>query len=595
MHEKTRRAVLGTGIAAAGSGLLAACGSSGPRHRAGGPDGVDGNSMGAPARPGAPGDDVPAQYVSPHGPEVAATERRRGPGPVRTFRLTATATTLDIGARKVTSWAYEDQVPGREIRVTAGDTIALTLANNLPQPTTLHWHGVRLRNDMDGVPGVTQRPIKTGAAYDYRFTAFYPGTYWIHPHSGVQLDRGLYAPLIVEDPKEPLTYDKEWVVVLDDWLDGVGGRTPDKEFERLNAGKSGPVGHAMDDGPMDDGSAEGGSTEGGSTEGGGKRGAKATGTATAKAKATATAGATAKGTAAGGAKGAKRDRARPMARKKAARKKAAPKAAPMESRLLGGHAGDVTYPYYLVNGRTPESPQVFRAKRGDRIRIRIINAGGDTAFRVALGGHRMTVTHTDGYPVVPAKTDALLLGMGERYDVLVTVKDGVFPLAVIAEGKGRSAMAVLRTRGKSPVKFPRPKELDGELLTADRLKAAEDVRLTPKEPDRIIRMRLTGSMRRWDWAINGRPYDPSQRYPVREGERVRISFMNGTDMWHPVHLHGHTFALPDGGPRKDTTVLLPHHKVNVDLDADNPGLWMVHCHNVYHSESGMMTILGYQK
>ncbi|MEU8725843.1 multicopper oxidase family protein [Streptomyces antimycoticus] len=589
MHEKTRRAVLGTGIAAAGSGLLTACGSPGPRPRAEGPDGVDGNAMGAPARPGAPAEDTPAQYVSPHGPEVAATEQRRGPGPVRTFRLTATATTLDIGARKVTSWAYEDQVPGREIRVTAGETIALTLANNLPQPTTLHWHGIRLRNDMDGVPGVTQRPIKTGAAFDYRFTAFYPGTYWIHPHSGVQLDRGLYAPLIVEDPKEPLKYDKEWVVVLDDWLDGVGGRTPDKEFERLNAGKGGAVGHAMDDGSMGDGSTDGGSADGGSADNHGKRGAKATATAEAtatakaKAKATATAKATAKGTAAGGAK---RDRTRSTARKEAA---------PMESRLLGGHAGDVTYPYYLVNGRSPESPQVFRAKRGDRIRIRLINAGGDTAFRVALGGHRMTVTHTDGYPVVPAKTDALLLGMGERYDVLVTVKDGIFPLAVLAEGKGRSAMAVLRTRGKSPVKFPRPKELDGELLTADRLKAAEDVRLTPKEPDRIIRMRLTGSMRRRDWAINGRPYDPAQRYPVRAGERVRISFINGTDMWHPMHLHGHTFALPDGGPRKDTTILRPHHKVNVDLDADNPGLWMVHCHNVYHSESGMMTVLGYRK
>ncbi|MFE5118074.1 multicopper oxidase family protein [Streptomyces sp. NPDC056669] len=549
MHEKTRRAVLGTGIAAAGSGLLAACGSPGPHPRATGHNGMESNTMGAPARAGAPAEDDPPDYVSPHGPEVAATEQRRGPGPVRTFRLTATATTLDIGARKVASWAYEDQVPGQEIRVTAGDTIALTLANNLPQPTTLHWHGIRLRNDMDGVPGVTQRPVKTGATFDYRFTAYYPGTYWVHPHSGVQLDRGLYAPLIVEDPKEPLKYDKEWVVVLDDWLDGVGGRTPDTELERLGGGKGG---HSMGDGSMGDRSME--------DEG--KRAAKGA---------------------------AKRAAARP-----AAPKKAAP-AAPMESELLGGHAGDVTYPYYLVNGRSPESPQVFRAKRGDRIRIRLINAGGDTAFRVALGGHRMTVTHTDGYPVVPAKTDALLLGMGERYDVLVTVKDGVFPLAVLAEGKGRSAMAVLRTRGKSPVKFPRPKELDGELLTADRLKAAEDVRLTPKEPDRIIRMRLTGSMRRWNWAINGRPYDPTQRYPVRAGERVRITFVNGTDMWHPMHLHGHTFGLPDGGPRKDTTILRPHHKVNVDLDADNPGLWMVHCHNVYHSESGMMTILGYQK
>ncbi|MEU4897061.1 multicopper oxidase family protein [Streptomyces sp. NPDC044780] len=550
MHEKTRRAVLGTGIAAAGSGLLPACGSPVP-HRAKDHDGMDGARIGAPGRAGAPASDAPPAYISPHGPEVAERERKRDPGPVRRFRLTATATTLDIGARKVTSWAFEDQVPGQEIRVTAGDTIALTLANNLPQSTTLHWHGIRLRNDMDGVPGVTQRPIKTGAAFDYRFTALYPGTYWIHPHSGPQLDRGLYAPLIVEDPKETLTYDKEWVVVLDDWLDGVGGRTPDTVLKQLNGGKAA---HAMDD------------------DGKGDAEEAANGAKAADKRAD-------KGAAKGG-------RARPSARHKAA---------PMESALLGGHAGDVTYPYYLVNGRSPESPQVFRAKRGDRVRIRIINAGGDTAFRVALGGHRMTVTHTDGYPVVPAETDALLLGMGERYDVLVTVKDGVFPFAVLAEGKGRSALAVLRTRGKAPVRFPRPKELDGTLLTAAELKAAEEVRLTPKEPDRIIRLRLTGSMRRWDWAINGRPYDPSQRYPVRSGERVRLSFINGTDMWHPVHLHGHTFALPDGGPRKDTTILLPHHKVNVDLDADNPGLWMVHCHNVYHSESGMMTILGYQK
>ncbi|MEU2689721.1 multicopper oxidase family protein [Streptomyces hygroscopicus] len=574
MHEKTRRAVLGTGIAAAGSGLLTACGSPGHGAHGGGHADPDGTVTGAPDRAGAPAADTRPEYVSPHGPEVDARERKRDPGPVRRFRLTATATTLDIGARKVKSWAYEDQVPGQEIRVTAGDTVALTLANNLPQSTTLHWHGIRLRNDMDGVPGVTQRPIRTGASFDYRFTALFPGTYWIHPHSGVQLDRGLYAPLIVEDPKEPLAYDKEWVVVIDDWLDGVGGRTPDKVLKQLNGGKGA---HAMDDDGEGTGDGRGRKdTKGGKgAKGGGKEGGEAD----------------AKDGAERPAKGAARGGARGGGPRASARRGAAP----AESELLGGHAGDVTYPYYLVNGRSPESPQVFRAKRGDRVRIRIINAGGDTAFRVALGGHRMTVTHTDGYPVVPARTDALLLGMGERYDVLVTVKDGVFPLAVLAEGKGRSTMAVLRTRGKHPVKLPRPKELDGKLLTAAQLKAAEEVRLTPKEPDRIIRMRLTGSMRRFDWAINGRPYDPSQRYPVRAGERVRLSFINGTRMWHPIHLHGHTFALPNGGPRKDTTVLLPHHKVNVDFDADNPGLWMVHCHNVYHSESGMMTILGYRK
>ena len=111
--------------------------------------------------------------------------------------------------------------------------------------------------------------------------------------------------------------------------------------------------------------------------------------------------------------------------------------------LLGGDPGDVTYPYYVVNGRIPEAPTTFRAKPGQRIRIRFINSGSDTAFRVALGGHRMKVTHTDGFPVVPTDVDALLIGIGERYDVIVTAGDGVFPLVASAEGKNALGRALL--------------------------------------------------------------------------------------------------------------------------------------------------------
>jgi len=268
-----------------------------------------------------------------------------------------------------------------------------------------------------------------------------------------------------------------------------------------------------------------------------------------------------------------------------------------DSDLLGGDAGDVAYPYYLVNGRAEKAPSVFRASPGDRVRIRIINAGGDTAFRVALGGHEMTVTHTDGFPVRHATTDALLLAMGERYDVLVTVKDGVFPLTALAEGKKASALALLRTGGGSaPAASVRPKELDGRLLTADKLKADESVALKEKEPDRTVKLQLTGGMMKYDWAFDKKPYSADQRHPVRAGERVRLVFSNSTSMWHPVHLHGHTFGLANvaGGPRKDTAIVLPNGTLTVDLDADNPGLWMVHCHNVYHSEAGMMTVLGYR-
>ncbi|MFF3732970.1 multicopper oxidase family protein [Streptomyces sp. NPDC002476] len=544
MTGLTRRTVLGAGFAA-GTGLLTACSDS--------TSGMDHSS-------GANGTSPTADYLTPDGKEVAAAEARRTPGPDRKVRLTAMETRLDLGGgRTVRSWAYGDDLPGKEIRVTAGDTLALTLANNLPEATSVHWHGLALRNDMDGVPGLTQRGIAAGSSFDYHFAVPHPGTYWLHPHSGVQQDRGLYAPLVVEDPKEPLAYDKEWVIVLDDWVDGVDGSTPDAVLAELAKGM-GDMDHSGSGG-MDHGDS-------GGMEGHDMSHMSHTSMTTRKARATPPP------TPSGPSRmlmGASSD-------------------------LLGGDAGDVDYPHYLINGRTPEAPSTFTAKPGDRIRLRVINAGGDTAFRIALGGHRFTVTHADGFPVRHTRADALLLGMGERIDALVTAGNGAFPLTALAEGKNRTALAVLRTGGDAaPTASVRPAELKRRVLHGGRLKADDSVRLDARRPDRTIEFRLTGSMAKYDWAINGRTYDPAQRCPVRSGERVRLSFVNGTTMWHPMHLHGHTFALADGGARKDTSIVLPGKRLDVDFDADNPGLWMVHCHNVYHAESGMMTVLGYLK
>ncbi|MFF5611753.1 multicopper oxidase family protein [Streptomyces albidoflavus] len=539
MRTPTRRSLLGAGLGLAGTGLPAACSSSG------GASSDHGSGSGATTGAG--------DWIDPAGREVADAEKARaGGGRVREVRLTATETRLDLGPVTVPTWAYGDRLPGREVRVTAGDTLALTLANHLPEPTSLHWHGLALRNDMDGVPGLTQKDVRPGADFTYRFTVPHPGTYWFHPHSGTQQDRGLYAPLIVEDPKESLAYDHEWVVVVDDWVDGVEGSTPDGVLKELSRGMAPGMDHGSGDGGEE-------GDEGGGHSG---HGMSAQGTRTEEP---------------GG----------PSRMMMGAR-----------SDLLGGDAGDVKYPYHLVNGRTAEDPEVFRAKPGDRIRVRLVNAGGDTAYRVALGGHRMTVTHTDGFAVEHAETDALLLGMGERYDVLVTAGDGVFPLTALAEGKDATARAVLRTGGgAAPKAGARPRELDGQVLTADRLVAAETAALPARTPDRTVRFQLTGGMAKYDWAFNGRPYKASERYPVRAGERVRLVFSNATDMWHPLHLHGHTFALSSakGAPRKDTAVILPHRTLTADFDADNPGLWMLHCHNVYHAEAGMMTVLGYRR
>ncbi|MGW0998567.1 multicopper oxidase family protein [Streptomyces sp. NPDC002520] len=546
MHTPSRRTLLRAPFVAAGAGLLAACSDSGSDSPSGsgpkGPAVAEGNFV-------PPG---PKGYVEPSGPEVRAAERKRGSGPVRMLKFTAAESTLDLGGKHVRTWTYHDALPGPLVRVTAGDVLSLTLANRLPTTTTLHSHGIRLRCDMDGVPDLTQRAIASGSDFTHRFTVAHPGTYLLHSHVGMQPDRGLYAPLIVDDPKEPLKYDKEWIIMLDDWLDGVDGSTPDGVLDQLKPGANG----AMDMNGMGMGPEAGHSASGHT----------------------------------------------PGAKASAARKPAGPSRVLRDShsRLLHGEGGSVAYPYYLINGRLPAAPSVFRCRPGERIRLRIINAGSETAFRVALGGHSMTVTHTDGYPVKHRRTDTLLLGMAERYDVIVTAQDGVFPFVAMAEGKKGQALAVLRTdNGKAvPPRDVRPEELDGELVQARHLEPDDSVAMKERDPDRSLRIRVTGTMKRYDWGFDHKQYDVRQRHGVRAGERVRLTLINATDMWHPLHLHGHTFALTGldaNGARKDTAIVLPHRKLVIDFDADNPGLWMLHCHNQYHSEGGMMTVLGYQK
>ncbi len=439
--------------------------------------------------------------------------------------LTPRPVTLDLGGVEVGTWAYGENLPGPLLRATAGDLMRIHVDNQLPTETTVHWHGIRLRNVADGVPGLTQDPIAAGATYTYEFTVPDPGTYFFHPHVGVQLDRGLYGPLIVDDPNEPGDYDAEWIVVLDDWLDGTG-TTPDDVLAALTGDSSG------NGGSMDGMGSMGGMDHGGMGMGGGS--------------------------------------------------------APF------GDAGDVEYPHFLINGRIPASPDVLRAKPGQRVRIRIINAASDTIFAVALGGHRLTVTHTDGYAVKPREVGALYLGMGERYDATVTLDDGVFPLVAEPFGKDGQALALVRTgAGAGPPSDVRPGELDGPILLGSTLEPAESTLLPSRAVDTDLGLHLNGQMSPYAWGINGAPYGKNDPLPIDQGQRVRLSIMNMTAMTHPMHVHGHTFALPSG-LRKDTVLVPPMRSTALDLDADNPGSWMVHCHNIYHAEAGMMIAMNYR-
>ncbi|MFD6062179.1 multicopper oxidase family protein [Rhodococcus wratislaviensis] len=473
----------------------------------------------------------------------AAEAARSHTGRTVDAALTPQTTDIDLGGIHVRTLAYGNTVPGKTIRANVGDEIVAALTNDLDHETSVHWHGIALRNDMDGASPASP-DIGPGQRFTYRFSVPHAGTYWAHPHVGLDTDYGLYLPVIVDDPNEPGNYDAEWIVVLDDWTDGIGP-CPRQIFSNLQSGGMGSMG-----GPGGMGNMPGMGGMGGGTD---QSGAP-----------TSTATPTGVGT----------------------------------SSLLGGDAGDITYPYYLINGRLPTAPTTFTATPGQRVRIRIINAGADTAFRIALTEHTMTVTHTDGYPITPVDVDALLLGMGERYDVIVTAGDGAFPLVAAAEGKNAYARAVLRTgAGSAPGPGFAPRELDGRVGTVDTFVAADTVQLPGGRPEVNLSADLGGNMMGYHWTINGRPYDQTEPLTIRQGQRARLTFTNMTMMWHPMHLHGHTFQIvtPDGtpGPRKDTVIVPPMRSVPVDVVADNPGDWMLHCHNAYHQESGMMTRLDY--
>ncbi|MEU6715575.1 multicopper oxidase family protein [Nonomuraea sp. NPDC046802] len=449
--------------------------------------------------------------VAPGGNAALGATSHRGAARPRGMVLRAGPATIDLGGRTVATWAYDGLVPGPSIVATAGERVAVRLANALPDPTTVHWHGIRIDPAMDGAPGYTQAATRPGETFDYVFTVPDPGTYFYHSHVGMQLDRGLYGPLIIADPREPLGYDDEFTVVLDDWLDGIDG-TPDDALRKLNA-----------------------STDHDDT---------------------------------------------------------------LRSPVMGGVSAELRHPHYLINGRVPEAPVTFDSRPGRRIRFRVINASADTPFRFALGDHRMTVTHTDGFPCKPVTVDTFIIGMGERYDFLVTLGSGAFPLVASAEGKGGQAMAIVRTSPGAAAPSPKVKvaQLDGKMLQYRELNAHHHDHLP--RPSRTLTVALGMRPSGNEWTLNGKLADDPMRLRVNRGETVRIVLHNQSPMWHPMHLHGHTFQLRSNGtrgPRKDTVNIKPRERLNIDVHADNPGEWMFHCHNLYHQEQGMMGTLGYGK
>jgi FtsP/CotA-like multicopper oxidase with cupredoxin domain len=271
-------------------------------------------------------------------------------------------------------------------------------------------------------------------------------------------------------------------------------------------------------------------------------------------------------------------------------------------------ANDVNYDAYLANDRTLADPEVVRVEKNGKVRLRIINGSSGTNFFISLGDLKGELIATDGIPVKSVSGSYFPLAIAQRIDLRVQLpRDGAFPVIASRENATQQTGIILATPGAPIKKLPTNNGTPAGLLTLDmesRLVAANP--LLSKPIDRSFDLRLGGDMSRYDWTINGAIFDtenPRTQKPqvfVKSGQRIALRFINETGMSHPMHLHGHSFQVIEingkslQGALRDTVLVPPKESVTVAFDANNPGIWYVHCHVLWHLAAGMATLAQYE-
>lgn len=496
-------------------------------------------------------------------------------------------------------------IPGPILRWKEGRTVTLRVTNHLSVPTSIHWHGILLPFQMDGVPGISFEGIAPGETFVYRFLVRQSGTYWYHSHSGFQEQTGLYGPIMIEPAgPERNPADRDYVVMLNDWSDD----DPNHIFATLKR-QSNYYNFAEPSAPefFHD--------------------------------------------------------VREMGLQRALAKRRMwnrMRMSPSDLSDVGGY----TYTY-LMNGNAPAGNWTGLFRPGEKIRLRFINGSAMTLFDVRIPGLKMTVIAADGQDVKPVAVDEFRISVAETYDVIVQPQEDraytVFaqaidrsgyargtlaprqgmqaelppmdprqPLALVdmmgamATGggaahrgmQGMSNMAMpgasaaapvvhhARTEYRNPgvdmhVDMPRTNIDDPGVGLRDngrRVLTYADLHtlggaLDKREPGREIELHLTGNMQRYMWSFDGVKFSDAAPIHFRAGERLRIVLVNDTMMNHPIHLHGMWSELenPDGRfqVRKHTINVQPAHRIAYAVSADALGRWAYHCHMLYHMEAGM--------
>ncbi|MGH8160230.1 MAG: copper resistance system multicopper oxidase [Rhodanobacter sp.] len=495
-------------------------------------------------------------------------------------------------------------VPGPVLRMRQGSTVILRVTNRLRVPTSIHWHGILLPFQMDGVPGISFPGIAPGETFVYRFTLRQSGTYWYHSHSGFQEQTGLYGALVVEpDGPERHPTERDYVVMLNDWTD----EDPAHIYARLKK-QSDYYNRAQP------------------TVGDFARDVRREGLAAALAQ---------------------------------RRMWNAMRMNPTDLSDVSG----LTYTY-LMNGTAPAGnwTGIFRA--GEKIRLRFINGSSSTIFDVRIPGLKMTVVSADGQDVEPVAVDEFRIAVAETYDVIVEPQDEraytLFAQSIDRSGYARGTLAprpgmeaavpamdarvwlgmqdMMGDMGGAHAAGPMAGMDHGDMAGMDmgstpvvhhartesgpgvdmqvdtprtnlddpgvglrdngrRVLTYADLHtiggpLDTREPSREIELHLTGNMERFMWSFDGVKFSDAKPVHFNTGERLRIVLVNDTMMNHPIHLHGMWSELEDADGqfqvRKHTINVQPAQRISYAVTANAPGRWAYHCHMLYHMEAGMM-------
>ncbi|MDK8463251.1 copper resistance system multicopper oxidase [Marinobacter sp. SS13-12] len=509
------------------------------------------------------------------------------------YDLTVDRVRIDTGDFVKEGIGYNGKSPGPVMRFKEGENVKINVTNNLDEMTSIHWHGLILPFEQDGVPGISFPGIKPGETFTYEFPIVQAGTYWFHSHSGFQEPDGAFGAIVIEpEGREPFRYDREYVVQLTDKHHHSGDRImrnlkmmPDY-YNRQQQTVGEFFSDASKNGLMNtiqDWMAWG------------------------------------------------------------------------DMRMMKADVEDVQGFTGMINGMGPEQNWTGLFEPGERIRLRFINSSAMTYFDVRIPGLDMTVVQADGNNVQPVNVDEFRIGVAETYDVIVRPKDAQ-AYTIFAESMGRSGYARATLAPEEGMAASVPPMRDAPRLTMADMSGmpgmdhgdmdhgdmtaqgdmdhsnmsdmdhsammeggsdpfyAEGSGIAPaaanggkflsyadlkaqkplyevREPTREIELRLTGNMERYTWSINGVKYEDADPIRLKYGERVRFKFVNETMMTHPMHLHGMWSILDVGAgewnPIKHTVSVQPGTTVYMETEVDAPGQWAFHCHLSYHAAAGM--------